>query len=51
MDQRTEQEQRRAFFEELNTSVERLEADPQAWADYQAESRQLEGTLLDGLES
>jgi|tagenome__1003787_1003787.scaffolds.fasta_scaffold19393219_1 hypothetical protein len=38
------------FFEELNASVERLKADPQAWADYQAESKALEGTLLDGLE-
>ena len=45
-----EQEQRRVFFEELNASVQRLKANPQAWAEYQAESRELEGTLLDGLE-
>jgi hypothetical protein len=44
------QEQRRVFFEELTAAVARLKADPAAWAAYQAESRALEGTLMDGLE-
>ena len=45
-----ERERRRAFFDEAEAAYARLQADPVAWADYQAEIRSLEGTLLDGLE-
>jgi hypothetical protein len=46
-----EAERRRVFFEELTESVDRLRADPEAWAEYQAESKALDGTLMDGLEA
>lgn len=46
----TERERRRRFLEGANEDLERLRADPAAWADYQAEIRSMEGTLMDGLE-
>lgn len=46
----TERERRRRFLEGANEDLERLRADPEAWADYQAELRSMEGTMLDGLE-
>ncbi|MDP9369355.1 MAG: toxin-antitoxin system protein [Chloroflexota bacterium] len=45
-----ERERRRAFLEEANAAYARLRAEPEAWADYQAEIRSMEGTLMDGLE-
>ncbi|HEV2107544.1 MAG TPA: hypothetical protein VGR16_04725 [Thermomicrobiales bacterium] len=45
-----EQERRRAFWEETNAAYARLKADPEAWADWQAEIRSMEGTLMDGLD-
>jgi predicted DNA-binding ribbon-helix-helix protein len=45
-----ERERRRAFVEAANEDYARLRADPEAWADYQAEIKSLEGTLMDGLE-
>lgn len=45
-----ERERRRRFLEGLNADFARLLEDPVAWADYQAESRSMEGTLMDGLE-
>ncbi len=45
-----ERERRRAFLEDANAAYARLRADPEAWADYQAEIRSMEGTLMDGLE-
>ena len=45
-----EQARRQRFFDEADAAYERLQADPAAWADYQAEIRSLEGTLMDGLE-
>ena len=45
-----EQERRRAFLEAANEDLARLQADPEAWADYQAETRSMDGTLMDGLE-
>ena len=44
-----EAEERR-FWREYRDGVARLKADPDAWASYEAESRELEGTLADGLE-
>ena len=46
-----ERERRRAFLEGLNEDFARLRADPDAWADYQAEVRSMDGTLMDGLEN
>jgi hypothetical protein len=43
-------EARRAFWQEFHAAAERLRADPEAWAAYQAEQRALEGTLMDGLD-
>jgi predicted transcriptional regulator len=38
-----EEYRRKLFWEEARASVERLKADPGAWADYRRESRELEG--------
>ena len=46
-----ERERRRRFWEEYDGAIARLCADPEAWADYQAEIRSMEGTLMDGLEN
>jgi hypothetical protein len=45
-----ERERRRAFLAAANEDYARLRADPEAWADYQAEIKSMEGTLMDGLE-
>ncbi|MGH2560023.1 MAG: toxin-antitoxin system protein [Thermomicrobiales bacterium] len=45
-----ERERRRRFFEEYDAAFARLKADPEAWADWQAELKGMEGTLMDGLE-
>ena len=45
-----ERERRRRFLEAANADYARLQADPDAWADYQAELASMEGTLMDGLE-
>lgn len=45
-----EQERQRRWFDEADAAYARLQADPPAWADYQAELARMEGTLLDGLE-
>ena len=38
LDAAIEEYRRDVFFSELNAGFERLRADPEAWADYQAES-------------
>src|ERR671933_1837988 len=40
----------RAFWRACHEGLARLKADPEAWAAHLAESRELEGTLGDGLE-
>ena len=40
----------RAFWRAYHEGLARLKADPEAWAAHLAESRELEGTLGDGLE-
>ncbi len=42
--------EREQFLTALNEDYARLAADPIAWADWQAELKSLEGTLMDGLE-
>lgn len=45
-----EKERRRAFWQETNAAYARLRADPVAWADWRAEIKSMEGTLMDGLD-
>ena len=45
-----ERERRQRLFDEADAAYARLQADPKAWADYQAELKSMEGTLMDGLE-
>ncbi|MBX9879561.1 MAG: hypothetical protein K2Y22_13955 [Candidatus Obscuribacterales bacterium] len=45
------QEERNEFFRKLNESVERLKADPEAWAAYQAECKLFDNAVGDGLEA
>ena len=40
----------RRFWRAYQSGLARLKADPAAWASYVEESRELEGTLSDGLE-
>jgi predicted transcriptional regulator len=40
---------RKRFFEQLNEAVERTRADPEAWADYQAEVALFDNAAGDGL--
>ena len=44
-----ERERRRRMFEAADAAYARLRDDPEAWADWQAELRSMEGSLLDGL--
>ena len=44
-----EGERRRRLFDAADAAYARLEADPKAWADYQAELRSMDGSLMDGL--
>jgi hypothetical protein len=50
IEQAIEEAQRRAFFDRLRESMARSRHDPEVWAAYQAENRELEGTLADGLD-
>lgn len=45
-----EQYQKEKFWQEVEASVARLRADPDAWQDYQEEIRFFEGGSMDGLE-
>lgn len=41
---------RERFFERAREAFATLQADPEAWAQYQAEQVELEGTLMDGID-
>ena len=41
---------REVFFQKMNAGYAELRADPQAWAAFEAERKQFDGTLMDGLE-
>jgi hypothetical protein len=43
------EEERREMRRQLGESVARLKQDPQAWAAYQAELAETDGTIADGL--
>lgn len=49
VDQAVDRLERHRFFEELNRQVAALRADPVAWAEYEAERAEWDGTLMDGL--
>jgi predicted DNA-binding protein len=44
-----EQERRRVMLQDCNDALARLKADPRRWAVYQAEQRELEGTVGDNI--
>lgn len=50
IDDLVEREQRRLMLAEFNASFRRLKADPEAWAAYQAEQRDWDGTVGDGFD-
>ena len=39
------------FLESVSAAYERIRKDPQQWAELEGEQSQLDGTLLDGLNS
>jgi hypothetical protein len=41
---------RRVFFEQLNAGYAALRADPEAWAELEAERKLWDATLMDGLD-
>jgi hypothetical protein len=41
---------RKLFFERLNAGYAEMQADPEAWAEYMAEFREWDVTLMDGLD-
>jgi hypothetical protein len=42
--------ERQQYFAEMQAGYERLRADPEAWAEYQAELEEWDAVLADGLE-
>ncbi|HEV3436277.1 MAG TPA: hypothetical protein VG122_02895 [Gemmata sp.] len=49
LDAAVEEYRRKIFFEAMNAGYAALRADPQAWADEQAERRTWDATNADGL--
>jgi hypothetical protein len=45
-----EEARRKQFMEALNAEYAELQKDPEAWADYQAELKLWDVTLMDGLD-
>lgn len=41
---------RKVFFEQLNAGYAALRADPKAWAEFEAERKLWDATLMDGLD-
>jgi|SRR5580700_859520 hypothetical protein len=41
---------RKLFFEQMNAGYAELRSDPKAWAEHQAERKQWDATLRDGLD-
>ncbi|HEV3260333.1 MAG TPA: hypothetical protein VG013_25990 [Gemmataceae bacterium] len=50
LDQAVEDYRRKVFLEQLNAGYAALRADPQAWAEIEAERESMAGSLLDGLD-
>jgi len=49
LDEAVEALRRQRFLEQVNAAYSNLRADPRAWAAVEAERREWDGTLLDGL--
>ena len=41
---------RKVFFEQMNAGYAALRADPEAWAEFEAERKAWDATLMDGLD-
>jgi hypothetical protein len=50
LDKALESYRRKLFFDQLNAGYAELRSDPKAWAEYQAELRNWDATLMDGLD-
>jgi hypothetical protein len=51
LDEALETYRRKLLLDQMNAGYAALRADPQAWAEHQAERQLWDATLLDGLES
>src|SRR5947208_16080020 len=49
LDQALDAYRRKVFFDELNAGYAALRADPDAWAELEAERKEWDVTLMDGL--
>jgi AbrB family looped-hinge helix DNA binding protein len=45
-----ERQRVKEFFRRADAEYERMQKDPQEWAEYLAEIKEFEGTLMDGLD-
>jgi predicted transcriptional regulator len=50
LDQALDAYRRKLFFDRLNAGYAELRADPKAWAEHQAELKEWDATLMDGLD-
>jgi len=50
LDQALEAYRRKLFFEQMNAGYAELRADPEAWAEHEAERETWDVTLMDGLD-
>jgi predicted transcriptional regulator len=50
LDQAVEDYRRKLFLDAVNAGYAALQADPQAWAEIEAERRSMAGSLMDGLD-
>jgi predicted transcriptional regulator len=50
LDQAIEEYRRKVFLEAVNAGYAALRADPVAWAEFEAERRSMQGSLMDGLD-
>jgi predicted transcriptional regulator len=51
LDQALEAYRRKVFFDELNAGYAALRADSAAWAEFEAERKAWDATLMDGLDA
>ena len=50
LDQALDAYRRKVFFEQMNAGYAALRADPEAWAEHEAERKLWDATLMDGLD-
>ncbi len=51
LDQALTSYRRRVFFEQMNAGYSELRGDAQAWADFEAERKNLDNAMADGLDA